>query len=263
MSSVTRPKGPLPARVYWTRRFLVLALALGMVFGLAHLLAGRSDTPTARPVGAAAGTITQPSATAQATRSARATQPMSKAQRRRAAEATVTPTPTPTPLAVPTGPCVPHDVRVDPRVAGTAYAGRPVTFRLLLTTIESPACNWNVSPRSLVVKLTSGSDRIWSTQDCKGAIPRQPVVVRKDHVTQVIVTWRGQRSEGTCSRTTPWAQPGFYHVAAAALGAEPTDYQFELRPPRPETITPSPKPSRKAARNHDAKSTQPSGSTTD
>jgi hypothetical protein len=115
-----------------------------------------------------------------------------------------------------------------------------VTFALELTTKESPACTWTASPRTVVVRLTSGSDRIWSTQDCKAALHRQQVVVRKDVPATVEVTWKGQRSDGTCSRTNAWALPGFYHATAASLGGEPTDMQFELRQPEPETVTPSP-----------------------
>jgi hypothetical protein len=250
MSTVTRPRRPLPKRVYWTRRVLVLVLALGLVFGIAHLLGtGGASTSTARPVGATASPDSSaPGSTANAApsagggthrkgRSARA----SKAAKARASK-------TVTPLAVPTGPCDARDVRVMPGVVGTAHAGSPVTFELTLRTVESPACTWTVSPSTLVVKLTSGTDRIWSTQDCKGAVPDESVVVRKDHDASVQLTWRGQRSDATCSRTTSWAQPGFYHIEAAALGAEPTDVQFELCDPAPVTITPSPtaEPSKKS-----------------
>jgi len=146
-----------------------------------------------------------------------------------------------TPLAVPTGPCADSDVRVTPAVKGPAYAGRNVTITLRLTTVESPACTWEVSPQSVVVQLTSGSDRIWSTQDCPTGIDSGSVVVRKDHVTAVGVTWSGQWSDDDCSRATLWAQPGYYHAKAAALGAEPEEAQFQLlTPPRP-TITPKPK----------------------
>ncbi len=245
MSTVTRPRGPLPARVYWTRRLLLLVLALGLVYGFAQLLGGRSGTPSAQPVGAAAGSSSSPSSSAATkVRPAQKVRPAVKAKHKRSRHPAPSPSPTPTvtPLAVPTGPCLPQDVRVDPKVVGRAVAGSRVRFALRLTTISSPACNWEVSPRSLVVKLTSGTDRIWSTQDCKAAVPREPVVVRKDHVSRIYVVWRGQRSDATCSDTTPWAQPGFYHVAAAALGAEPTDVQFELHKPQARTITPSPTP---------------------
>jgi len=247
MSTVTRPRGPLPKRVYWTRRVLLLVLALGLVFGIAHLLgSGDGGTSTARPVGATVSPDSSvPASTADA---APATAGGTHLKGRSAKAAKAKATKTVTPLAVPTGPCDARDVQVTPGVAGTAHAGSTVTFKLTLRTVESPACTWTVSPSTLVVKLTSGADRIWSTQDCKGAVPDESVVVRKDHDTSVRVSWRGQRSDATCSRTTPWAQPGFYHIEAAALGAEPTDVQFELRDPAPVTITPSPtaEPSKKS-----------------
>src|SRR3712207_838388 len=40
MSGVTRPRGPLPARVYWVRRALVLGLAVVLVFAIGRLLQG-------------------------------------------------------------------------------------------------------------------------------------------------------------------------------------------------------------------------------
>jgi len=130
-------------------------------------------------------------------------------------------------------------------VDGTAYAGSDVTITLNLTTLESPACTWEVSSDSVVLKLTSGSDRIWSTQDCAAAIATQSVVVRKDAKTKVDVAWSGQRSDDGCTRTTLWAQPGYYFATAAALGAEPVDQQFQLLTPLRPTITPTPTPTAK------------------
>lgn len=242
MSHVTRPRGPLPARVYWTRRLLVMALAFGLVFGIAHLLgSGGSGGPAARPVGADASTAasstgsTAPSASPQAAATAGATAGATGQAAKAAA-------PTPTPLATPSGPCVGSDVVATPSVKGHAYAGGPVVFTMTLTTQTSPACTWDVSARSLAVKVTSGSDRIWSSQDCVGAVPKQVVVVRKDHPVTVAVGWNGQRSDADCTRTTAWAEPGFYYVVSASFGAEPIDQQFELQAPQRPTITATPTP---------------------
>lgn len=244
MSSVTRPKGPLPPRVYWTRRLLVVAVSLAIVFGLGRVLGGEpgGSGPVARPAAADA---------TQATKSAApAAQPTDRSTAPSTADAQPAPKPKAkakakkTPLAVPTGACADDDVKITPSV-DKPVAGSDVTITLNLTTLQSPACNWVVSPESAVLKLTSGSDRIWSTQDCPSAIKEQAVVVRKGHQTKVSVVWSGQRSDDECSRTTLWAQPGYYHASAAALGAEPVDTQFELAsPPRP-TITPSPKPEKR------------------
>lgn len=248
MSTVTSPRGPLPPRVYWTRRLLVLVVGMALVFGISHLLGGSpdgSDNPSARPAAGSptAGRTPNTGPTGDAT-PAEATK--DKKKKRKAEKVK-------TPLAVPTGPCADSDLRVTPSVDGPAYAVHDVTITLNLTTITSPACNWEVTPQSVVVKLTSGSDRIWSTQDCPSAVDPKPVVVRKDHVTKVGVTWSGQRSDDECTRTTLWAQPGFYHAEAAALGAEPQDQQFELLlAPRP-TITAEPKPDKKSKKNSEKK----------
>jgi hypothetical protein len=245
MSTVTRPRGPLPARVYWTRRLLLLLVALALVLGVARLLGGGGGddpgTPSARPVGAELSpTTSEPGPTgspADVLQTTPGTADKPAHQKKKAK-------PTPTPLAEPSGPCVTSDVTVSPAVKGEARAGSPVLFALGLTTSE-PACTFEVSASTLVVKLTSGSDRIWSTQDCTGAVPKQSVVLREGMVTTVHAAWHGQRSDATCSRTTPWALPGYYHVAAAVLGSEPTDQQFRLLKPVRPTITPSPKPAKK------------------
>jgi hypothetical protein len=71
MTTVTRPRGPLPPRVYWTRRLLVVAVAFALVFGIARLLGSDgSGGPTAQPVGADASTSAPTSSTVQTPRSA-------------------------------------------------------------------------------------------------------------------------------------------------------------------------------------------------
>jgi hypothetical protein len=265
MRTIARPSGPLPARVYWFRRLLVLGVFLGLVFGLAQVFGDRGSEPEAdkaRTVGAESGSqppSPAPSSTAgamplvdepQATRGSGNRAEGDKKQARdgkkkRRAEKS----PTKTPLPEPTGPCDNSEIVVTPKVRGKAYAGKRVRFRLDLTTTSTPACTWQVSPRSLVVKLTSGEDRIWSSQDCPDAIPEKGVVVRREHPAKVYIGWRGQRSDSTCSRTTDWAQAGWYHINAAAFGAEPADLQFELKPPVPATITPSPKPEKDKKRD--------------
>jgi len=146
------------------------------------------------------------------------------------------------PPATPDGPCEGSDVVATPSVKGGAHAGRPVVFTLSLTTRESDACTFDVSASSLALKITSGDDRIWSTQDCRGAVPKQSVVVRKAAPTTVAVGWSSQRSDADCTRSTDWARPGYYHVTAAAYGADPVDEQFELGPAVRPTVTVTPTP---------------------
>jgi hypothetical protein len=249
MTPVTRPRGPLPARVYWTRRLVLVAVAFALVFGVARLLGsggGSGGGPSAQPVGAdastpavagtTAGSPVSPSATTTRRPGSTATRPAGKAA--------------PSVLASPAGACRDEDVVATPSVRGHAYAGRPVVFDLTLVTGTTPACTWTVSASSLVVKVTSGSDRIWSTQQCTGAVLKQSVVVRKDVPVAVTVVWNGQRSDAGCTRTTSWAGTGYYHVVAAAFGADPVDEQFRLEQPVRETktVTATPTPDADASR---------------
>ena len=258
-------RGPLPARVYWVRRIVVLGVALLLVVGIARLLGGGSNGRD--PQADAAANVSAPGATAAAgAPSATATAPTMAASgpttsaatgRQRGAGATGSTEPTPTPvLAEPQGTCADSDVSVTPQVRH-AVAGRNVRIILLLRTMTAEACTWHTGRASLAVDITSGKDAIWSSRECPRAIPVADVVVRKNATSRIPVSWNARRSDETCSRFTEWAMPGFYHVTAAALGAEPADAQFELTTPVAGTITrtasptqsPSPSSSASAGRS--------------
>ena len=79
-------------------------------------------------------------------------------------------------------------------------------------------------------------------------------MVRAEKPERVAMRWSGRRSDEGCKLfSAPWAEQGYYHVVAAALGGEPTDQQFELINPSPKTVTKAPKPEQ-----HDPKSADPS-----
>jgi len=112
-----------------------------------------------------------------------------------------------------------------------------------------------------VVKIVSGNDRIWSSQDCPTAIPDTQVVVRSAQPVEVPVIWSGRRSDDECTGHLAWALPGFYHVYAAALGSTPNDVQFEVTRAAPLYVTQTPKPRPSASASAGAR--QPSTTTSD
>jgi hypothetical protein len=237
MTAVTRPRGPLPARVYWTRRLVVVVVALALVVGIARLLGGTAGDP---------GPSASPVAADQSPSGSSA--PSAPSSSSPSSPSAVPPTVPPGSTAVarparPNGTCNNDDIVATPGVRSPAYAGRPpVVLTATLRTRQALACSWTVSPGSLVVKVTSGADRIWSTQDCPGALPRRVLVVRRDTPVTVDIRWDGLRSDATCSHSTAWAGTGYYHVVAAAFGAEPVDTQFRLSSPPPQTETATPTP---------------------
>lgn len=244
-------RGPLPARVYWTRRLMVLGTAVLLVVAIGRLLGNGSDgssDPDDRAAQVAAES--SPSETEYADPT---TSPTPKKKRTR------TPDPTPT-LAVPVGECDGTDIAVTPLVK-EAVAGRDVTIVLQLRTIESPACTWSVGSGAMTLDITSGDDRIWTSRECPASIPREPVVVRQAVTSKIEVVWNSKRSdEETCTKLTDWAYPGWYHVTAAALGGEPSDVQFQLVTPTAETITRTAKPTQSPSGSPSGKPAQkPSG----
>ncbi|WP_028638788.1 hypothetical protein [Nocardioides sp. URHA0032] len=222
-------RGPLPARVYWTRRLLVLGTALALVFGIGRLLISGSDGASGEDAAAQVAADTTPTTTPSDTTLTTAVTPSGTNHR------TSTPDPTPT-LAVPEGECAGTDIAVTPKVTN-AVGGRPVRIVLQLRTLETPACTWRIDRDAVTVNITSGKDQIWSSRQCPRAIPVSDVVVRQAVTTNVALTWSARRSDDACSKFTDWAGLGWYHVTAAALGGEPSDVQFELKAPTATTIT--------------------------
>src|SRR5699024_2456366 len=100
---------------------------------------------------------------------------------------TVTPAPSETPTAPPTpsGPCPASDVTVLPSVTA-AVAGTPVPIVLTLKTAKTPACTWQVSRKTVQVKVASAAGAaVWSTVQCPKAMPTSDVVVYRDTPTTV------------------------------------------------------------------------------
>jgi hypothetical protein len=216
--------------VYWVRRLLVLATAFALVFGIGRLLSGGSDATSGEDAAAQVAADSSASFTPSLTDP---TTPSWTADSGGTQTRTADPSPT---LAAPEGECSGTDIAVTPKIED-AVAGRDVTIVLQLRTLESEACTWRTGRAALAVTITSGKDDIWSSRQCPRVIPVQDVVVRNAVTTDVGVTWNAKRSDDECSKLTPWAMPGWYHVTAAALGGEPSDLQFELVRPTAATVT--------------------------
>jgi len=248
MPALTR--GPLPARVYWVRRTMVLTTAVLLVVAIARMLGGGSDASSGSDPAAALVADGSPTVSATLTDEASAhrtaREPGKRASRSKEPK-----------LAQPQGPCSNDDIAVTPLVED-AVGGHDVPITLQLRTQVAEACTWRVSPGTVTVNITSGKDRIWTSRDCPASIETRDVIVRRAVTTDVTVVWREARrskSDG-CTRSADWALPGWYHVTAAALGGEPSDLQFELTAPAAATITKTAKPKNSPS---SSPSTSPSG----
>jgi hypothetical protein len=248
MPTTVRPRGPLPARVYWTRRLVVLAVPVLLVVVLARVLGGSADgkdPATAKATQAGATTTVTAAPTAGPTATPGTGKKGKKGKKNRTVE-TAPPEPV---LAEPTGPCTESDIVATPALT-SAPGGADIPITVNLRTIATEACTWQASPETMTVTITSGSDYIWSSRECPASIPPQDVVVRQAVDAPVVVTWSAKRSDEGCTKWTDWAMPGFYHVEAAALGGDGTDVQFELTGGVPAVITTTADPQQQGSRKN-------------
>ncbi|TDD68248.1 hypothetical protein E1293_37225 [Actinomadura darangshiensis] len=136
---------------------------------------------------------------------------------------TVTVTTTTTPTAEPAdgGPCDDKDLVVNMSAAENTFAGaeRP-EFRVTVVSIGKGSCTFDTG--TLDVRITSGSDRIWSSAECrKGGAPKETLKRGIPYVDNV--TWDRERG---CKGATP-ARPGTY--VATLKGKKVEKQIFRLR----------------------------------
>ena len=205
-----------------------------LVVVLARVLGGSADgKDQAKATQAGASTTTTAAPTAGPTAEAPGAGKKGKKGRKNRTVETTPPEPV---LAEPSGPCTESDIVATPALTSAA-GGADVPITINLRTVVTEACTWQASPETMTVSITSGSDYIWSSRECPVSIPPQDVVVRQAVDTPVVVTWSAKRSDEGCTRFTEWADLGWYHVQAAALGGDATDVQFELVAPQPAVVT--------------------------
>lgn len=227
MTSMTRPRGPLPARVYWVRRAVVLGVVFVLVFGVTRLFAGGSEEPTASQV-SGESTSSEPGERSQD--GSEAKESGKKAKKNKKAKK-----PKKT-LAAPDGPCAPTEVSVGSTLRKAPAGGPQIPIPLEINT-DREACTFVVSQRTVALKITSGDDLIWSSQHCGKVLGSHDVVVRRAKPATVTVNWNGLWSSAGCpTDEKKWAMPGGYHAVSAPFGGEPVDQYFELTDAEPEVI---------------------------
>jgi hypothetical protein len=109
-----------------------------------------------------------------------------------------------------------------------AKAGQSTTATLSLTTLDGAACTLQITPSSLVLRVTSGTDVLWTSDDCPNLLPARQVVVRADPAATYKFSWDGRRSVQGCESPGAVATPGGYWVEAALVGADVHKGYFDV-----------------------------------
>lgn len=192
MSGVLSPVGPLPPRVYWIRRLIVLGLPLLVIVIIVIAVSGGgSKSPSAgsgAPDGSASSTASSGS----------------------------------------TGKCAPGDLTAQLSTSETTYqVGASPVFTGTIKNISAQACRLTTSPANESWKVESYPATWWTTSGCPHADTATTKTLQPNATRQVTITWDGHRLEPGCKRGET-AQPGTYHLSAVLDGVTARQVTFHF-----------------------------------
>jgi hypothetical protein len=203
---------------YWRRRAIALVGALTLVALVAWACAGSDGEKQQRPVQNAAA-LGSPTAASVPTTMPTAT-------------VTVTARPTVTPTAPKKAgdACEQRDVVVDFAASNNTFAGkdRP-RFQVTAVNTGRRPCTFGVGPKELEVRITSGSDRIWSSAQCAHGSGSSIQMLRRGIPYVGNIVWDRRRSSGDCSGKRAAARPGMYVAMVKTGKAKVGKHVFRLR----------------------------------
>lgn len=187
-----QPRGPLPASTYWRRRVVVLVVGLLALFLVLRACGGDDESLTSATPKASSSPSPKPSAAA--------------------SRAPMGPSAPPSPAPVPACGDAALQVRVESD-ADSYKAGAAPRFTLSVVNTGPVPCRRALGPGAVELRVFSGEDRIWSSDDCAKGTGQGILELAPDDARQLVVQWPGKRTKPGC-KLGETAQPGTYRVSA-------------------------------------------------
>jgi hypothetical protein len=204
VSTVIHPTGPQSPGVYWVRRAVVLVVLLALVLGVRWLLTGRGggDNPQASPTTSSSAGPTPTSASPTPAASTTSAKPTASATKASA-------TPTSTGVKA----CAKSQISVTASTDAASYAvGSTPRLRMKIQNTSSTACTRDIGAAQNELLITSGTVRVWSSDDCNPGGNTQLVIMQPGQSYSVSVTWLGRLSKKGCPANQPLASKGTYKL---------------------------------------------------
>jgi len=192
--ALLHPVGPLPERVYWTRRLVPLGIVLLLVVIIAIGCSGGS-APAQHP----------------------------------SAATTPTPSPTRTATTATSGRCGAGQIAVEASTDATSYpAGVEPVLRVTIRNTGSTRCVLTESPSARTWTIISGTDRIWTTAGCNASHASARTPLAPGGTSTHALSWNRHRSGQNCTTSTTTAAPGTYQLVVTVNGVTSAPAVFHL-----------------------------------
>jgi hypothetical protein len=210
---VLHPVGRLPARVYWRRRLVVLAVLLALLAGGGWLVIRLVDPPGEGSTAAGAAPSSRPVPTP-------ALEQVLPSLASIRTPSTAAPTPSPggrrtpaTPTAGPTpgGPCTDDMVGLAMRAPTQVRAGSTPTLEIVVRNVSEVACVRRVDGELQEVTLfDSDGDRVWGSNDCRPEPSDRRATLAPGRAVALEIVWSGRTSEPGCAAERKVPPAGVY-----------------------------------------------------
>ncbi len=195
---VMHPVGPLPASTYWRRR-LVLGGSVLVLLLVAKSCTGGGGATTPKPT-----PTPKPSVTA---------------------------SPTPKPTVQPAAAACPDTALTLTTTtdAETYAAGATPRITLVIKNTGAAACRRDLGAGAVELLVFSGTDRVWSSDDCNPSTAKALTSLPAAGAQSVVKTWPGTRSLPGCAGSKATAKLGTYRVVARVGTLKVDGAVFRLR----------------------------------
>ena len=108
-------------------------------------------------------------------------------------------------------------------------AKKSVTFSMSLINGSTGTCVVTVKPTDFELKIYSGKDRIWSTNDCGTLVEPKLAEVKPEKSLQWKISWNGRRSAKGCENRSEIPRAGTYWATAQFTGSKPVQFRFLVK----------------------------------
>lgn len=110
----------------------------------------------------------------------------------------------------------------------TVRAQKDSKYQLSVINGGKQSCVITIDSKTFELKITSGSDRIWSSRDCAKTLKPATKTLASEESHAWTMTWNGERSRKNCKISSEFPRPGIYWATADLDGTDEIKWRMTV-----------------------------------